>query len=137
VRFFSVIALSALIALAAVGRAEAATYGPFTIMVPVTVDSPVPNTIDASKSGFSITVTCKSGALSGSSNVAVNGPALKPGTSLHITYSGPPVKVQMPAGLKSGATVTCSITAEGAPAQSFLIGLNVDNSKTSTQIVLP
>jgi len=137
VRFFSVIALSALMALAAAGRAEAVTYGPITIMVPVKVDSPVPNTIQATGKTFSITVTCKSGSLIGYANVAVDGPELKPGQTFHLTYSGSPVKVEMPTGLQSGATITCSVNAEGTAAQSFLIGLYVDHSKTSTQIVLP
>jgi hypothetical protein len=120
--------------LTSMAAAEAVTYGPITMRVPLTVSAPA-----AQPGTYAITVTCtspKTATFSGVGQVQTVPIAVSNG---HLAYGPGQVPVPLSGGLQSGATVTCtmSVVPPSGATQQYLDALTYDATKMTVQLVLP
>jgi hypothetical protein len=133
--FYSSFAIVAGLMLASIGTAEAVTYGPVTLSVPVSVNAPM-----SVAGNYVIQVLCSSPKTATFSGIADTTSQYVAVSTGRVTFGPAPISVPLSAGLQSGATVTCSMTVTppaSTSLQQYLSGLTYDSSKMTTQIVLP
>lgn len=133
-RFLTSFTVLVCLILTTIGRAEAVTYGPITMSVPVSVSAPsVPGT-------YRIGVTCSSPKTATFSGIAQTTTVNISVASGRVTYGPAPVLNPVFGGLQSGATVTCTLAVtppSPVTTQQYLSSLTYDASKMTTKIVLP
>jgi len=113
---------------------SATTYPAITISVPVTISLPLTASQYTTWGSTQINVACVP-STSGARYFGLVPTSYNNGL---LAYSGPNVQVQVATGLQSGAVVTCTVIVSGGPAALAIFNsLNVDMTKSATQIVLP
>ena len=133
-RVLSSFAILTCMMLASVAAAEAVTYGPVTMSIPVTVSAPAPQ-----PGTYTISFTCTSPKTATYSGIGQTQLIPVPVSTGHLAYGPATVSVPLSGGLQSGATVTCAmapVPPSGA-TQQYLDALTYDATKMTVQFVLP
>jgi hypothetical protein len=133
-RFLLVFTVIAGSMLATIASAQAVTYGPITMSVPLSV-----NTAFVEPGTYAFSVTCTSPKTATYSGIAQVTTVTVPAAHGPVTFGPAPVLVPLSGGLQSGATVTCTmiVNPPSESAQLYLGGLTYDPSKMTTKFVLP